>query len=403
VDVLTDAAVSGANAVFSLSKNGVNVPAAAVTINVASKIGSVTGLDVALVKGDEIVLNLASGAVSSPVTLNLVIDDGIKVPNFRSVWNMATEYSPDDVVQAGGNSYIALTTNTNQPPDINADDWEIFTAKGTDGINGTDGEDGANGSVIRNGAGAPADALGSNGDYYINTTNYDLHHKAAGAYSVIGNIKGADGEDGEGGGSGLPTGDLNASTNKIEKIQGYPISLPVGTQTPVDDEFINLTKPDLHSGISIDNSSGTSALFGGEVGTVLPVSMSGGGFARYAITGNVALELKGFINGSNEPNIKLEKSIDGVTWTNITPSRTNVTAIGGAWSSYKLIVPVVKNANYVRIYWGAIGNWFYAYVGRFQITAMPMTDKTVFLYDLPSGTILNFSLAELKAALNALP
>ena len=344
VDVLTDAAVSGANAVFSLSKNGVIVPAAAAQINVGSKIDSVTGLDLVLFKGDEIVLNLASGAISSPVTLNLRVDDLITFEN---------------------------------------------------------GEDGADGSVIRHGAGVPADALGLNNDYYINTTNYDLYHKASGAYSVIGNIKGA---DGDGGGSGLPSGDLNASTNKIEKIQNYPISLPVGTQPPVDDEFINLTKPDLHSGVAIDNSSGASTLFGGEVGTVLPTDTSAGHFIRYPVSGDVYLELKGFINGSNEPGVRLEKSTNGGSvWTDITPTRTDVTAIEGSWSYYKLIVPVVSGATHVRIYFAGMAGWYMAYVGRFQIMPVTMTDKSVMLYDLGTNTIKAFSLVQLKAALNALP
>jgi hypothetical protein len=80
VDVLTDENVSGANAVFSLKKNGVTIGGAGVVVNVGQKIGSVVGLDVALTKGDEIILNLASGAVSSPVTLNLVVSDGVAAP-----------------------------------------------------------------------------------------------------------------------------------------------------------------------------------------------------------------------------------------------------------------------------------------------------------------------------------
>lgn len=48
------------------------------------------------------------------------------------------------------------------------------------------------GNTIRNGAGAPSNSLGNNGDYYINTTNWDFYFKASGTYAIIGNIKGAD-------------------------------------------------------------------------------------------------------------------------------------------------------------------------------------------------------------------
>ena len=39
----------------------------------------------------------------------------------------------------------------------------------------------------------PVDTLGNNGDYYINTDNYDFFNKASGKWVKIGNIKGIDG------------------------------------------------------------------------------------------------------------------------------------------------------------------------------------------------------------------
>ncbi len=82
IDVLTDAAASG-NAVFELTRNGAAINNIAqnaplqITIPAGSKIGSASGLTLALAVGDEIVLNLVSGGVSAPVTLNLAVDDGI--------------------------------------------------------------------------------------------------------------------------------------------------------------------------------------------------------------------------------------------------------------------------------------------------------------------------------------
>lgn len=75
VDVLTDAAQTG-DAVFSLTLNGAVQAGAGVTILSGAKIGSIAGLNIVLAKGDEIVLNLASGNVSAPITLNLDVDDG---------------------------------------------------------------------------------------------------------------------------------------------------------------------------------------------------------------------------------------------------------------------------------------------------------------------------------------
>ncbi|HXG83286.1 MAG TPA: hypothetical protein VNI84_04580 [Pyrinomonadaceae bacterium] len=76
IDVLTDEAVAGANAVFSVSKNGAVIAGLSPTIAVGAKLGTVSNLNVALARGDEIILNLVSGAASSPVTFNVDIDDG---------------------------------------------------------------------------------------------------------------------------------------------------------------------------------------------------------------------------------------------------------------------------------------------------------------------------------------
>lgn len=71
-------------------------------------------------------------------------------------------------------------------------------ATGTDGTNGVDGANGTNGSTMRNGAGAPDDSLGANGDYYINTTSGDLYLKSVGIYAVVANVKGPKGDTGIG-------------------------------------------------------------------------------------------------------------------------------------------------------------------------------------------------------------
>lgn len=75
VDVFTDAAQSGA-AEFAVFLNGVDT-GETVTIPNAAKIGTTGGLSIAVAKGDEIKLNLVSGNVSAPVTMNLAIDDGV--------------------------------------------------------------------------------------------------------------------------------------------------------------------------------------------------------------------------------------------------------------------------------------------------------------------------------------
>jgi len=75
-------------------------------------------------------------------------------------------------------------------------------ADGAAGAPGADGADGADGSVWRDGTGAPADALGVDGDYYLDTANGNVYVKSGGAYDPAGNIKGATGDTGPAGADG---------------------------------------------------------------------------------------------------------------------------------------------------------------------------------------------------------
>lgn len=61
---------------------------------------------------------------------------------------------------------------------------------------GTDGDPGAAGATLRWGHGAPASGLGADGDEYTDIDAWDVYGKEAGAWSALGNIKGAAGADG---------------------------------------------------------------------------------------------------------------------------------------------------------------------------------------------------------------
>jgi hypothetical protein len=74
--------------------------------------------------------------------------------------------------------------------------------KGDTGNTGATGAAGADGATWRSGSGAPANSLGVNGDYYLDTATGDVYKKAAGTYSVVGNIKGPTGATGSQGATG---------------------------------------------------------------------------------------------------------------------------------------------------------------------------------------------------------
>lgn len=58
------------------------------------------------------------------------------------------------------------------------------------------GPAGAPGSVWREGSGAPASALGIDGDYYLNGVTGDVYERASGTYTLLANIKGPSGPTG---------------------------------------------------------------------------------------------------------------------------------------------------------------------------------------------------------------
>ena len=68
-------------------------------------------------------------------------------------------------------------------------DWDIS-------LSGVQGPTGTAGAVWKNGAGVPSNALGTDGDYYLNNTTDDVYLRSAGTYSVVANIRGATGAAG---------------------------------------------------------------------------------------------------------------------------------------------------------------------------------------------------------------
>jgi hypothetical protein len=79
--------------------------------------------------------------------------------------------------------------------------------------NGADGEGeggGTDGATWYSDAGAPSGGTGADGDFYLDTTNYDIYKKVSGSWGTIGNIKGATGARGATG----PQGETGATGHK---------------------------------------------------------------------------------------------------------------------------------------------------------------------------------------------
>ena len=120
-------------------------------------------------------------------------------------------------------------------------------ATGPVGSNGSNGMNGLDGNVWRNGAGAPANNLGANADYYLDDNTGNVYLKTAGAYAVVANIKGTTGSAGATGATGPvgPVGNTGATgpagangTNGSDaQAMPYIVSSTVTVGTGADQSF----------------------------------------------------------------------------------------------------------------------------------------------------------------------
>lgn len=156
--------------------------------------------------------------------------------NWRGDWLPTETYQKNDVVLYQGQSYVALKT-TRMPVSMGKGDWALMSARGAAGLRGPKGDTGdtgpagatgpqgpagadgsgsgsGSGSVWFHGSGVPSDAIGADGDYYLNTANGDVfQHGGSVGWNFAGNIKGATGDTGPQGAAGATgaTGATGAS------------------------------------------------------------------------------------------------------------------------------------------------------------------------------------------------
>lgn len=91
----------------------------------------------------------------------------------------------------------------------------LDSVKGKDGKNGEDGEDGSKWFL---GTLTPSNDMGNDGDFYLNRSNFDIYIKDSGAWTLMGNIKGADGAQGPAGSNG--TNGTNGENGLTPRIDG---------------------------------------------------------------------------------------------------------------------------------------------------------------------------------------
>ncbi|MBL4800746.1 MAG: collagen-like protein [Emcibacter sp.] len=162
------------------------------------------------------ILTVGIHEITAPVgdVTNARIRDMVRLETPAPLWRLKANYRPNYRVQSGDEIASIQLGGTWQSGEglpgggigieddfyINTDNGNVY--KKTDVSTWTfqydlTGEAGADGDTWLDGAGLPAGGLGTVGDYYLNGTNGDYYKKTgASAWTLQGNIAGADGDDG---------------------------------------------------------------------------------------------------------------------------------------------------------------------------------------------------------------
>ncbi len=219
--------------------------------------------------------------------------------NWLGDWSLSFSYSVYDAVSHNGSSYICINDNTsasNTEPGIGInwlDVWQLLASKGDagpqgiqgiqgpqgvagvngiNGANGADGTNGANGTNVLNGTGAPSGGTGVNGDFYIDTSVYDIYGPKNVTWPVGVSLVGPQGPSGSV--TDGDKGDVVVSSN--------------GAVWTVDNQAITYAK--------IQNVSATDRLLGRDTagaGTTEEISVTGG----IEFTGTNAIRIGAFSGG----------------------------------------------------------------------------------------------------------
>ena len=155
---------------------------------------------------------------------------------------------------------------------------------GATGAQGSQGNTGAAGATWLSGTSNPATGNGVNGDFYLNTTTWDVYKKTSGAWASTGNIKGATGSQGSTGAAGAAGATWLSGTSN-----------PASSTGANGDFFLNTTTWDVFKKTSgtwastgnIKGATGATGATGpqGPAGAGgLPVYITSGTSSEYTIT-----------------------------------------------------------------------------------------------------------------------
>ena len=130
------------------------------------------------------------------------------------------------------------------------------------------GADGADGAIWLSGSGIPASGLGGDGDFYLDTTNWDVYEKEAGSWVLKGNIEGAPGE-----GSGDVVGPASSVDGNFPVFSGTSGKVIADSgQKPADYSAVGHDHAGVYAPDSHDHSGVYSLISHDHAGVYSPTS-----------------------------------------------------------------------------------------------------------------------------------
>lgn len=134
-----------------------------------------------------------------------------------ATWRFATGL-PDDALGVNGDAYVDTVTDLGYVKTAG-----VYAQ--TFSIKGDKGDTGNTGAIMYNGSGIPDNANGVDGDYYLDTNNGQLYFKTTGTWGVTILLKGTNGTNGAtwyyGSGTRPPTITANANDLYLDTDTGY--------------------------------------------------------------------------------------------------------------------------------------------------------------------------------------
>ena len=146
----------------------------------------------------------------------------------QGIQGVAGDNGTDGATWYSGTSAPSASTGADGDFYLNTSTYDVYKkASGAwavslniKGATGTTGTAGTNGSVWYSGSTVPASATGTNGDYYLYTTTYDVYKKSSDAWSILLNIKGATGSTGAKGDKGDTGATGDQGPQGVQGVQG---------------------------------------------------------------------------------------------------------------------------------------------------------------------------------------